>query len=79
MTASIIGGLLLTLAATLMYKGKIFYASLLYIIADFFWIYLAFQTGEFIGPVLVIIGTLLNIGVFIKMNRGIFVKDLNKI
>lgn len=77
MTASTIGGLILVLAAVLMYNGRIFQASFCYICADFIWIYLAYLTGEYVGTILVLIGTILNIGVFIKMNKGVFVKNLN--
>ncbi len=78
MTASIIGGLILVLAAVLMYRGNIFQASFCYICADFVWIYLTYLTGEYTGTIFVIIGTMLNIGVFIKMHKGIFIKNLNR-
>lgn len=78
MTASVVGGLILVLAAILMYRGNIFQASFCYICADFVWIYLAYLTGEYTGTILVIFGTVLNVGVFIKMHKGIFVKNLKK-
>lgn len=74
-----IGGLMLIMAAFLMYKGKIFYASMFYLMADIFWVTLALQASDLQGAVFITMGFLLNLGVFIKMNKGTFVKDLHTI
>lgn len=75
---AILGGILLICAALLMFKGKIYEASMLYIAADIAWIYLAWLSSNMIGAALVLIGGILNFGVFLKMHKGMFVKDLKK-
>ena len=71
-----IGGLLLICAALLMFYGKIYEASIFYITADIAWVYLAFISGNIIGAGFVLVGGLLNLGVFIKMSQNKFVKNL---
>ena len=75
---AIFGGILLICAAFLMFKGRIYEASMFYITADIAWIYLAWLSGNIIGAILVLIGGILNFGVFLKMHKGMFVKDLKK-
>ena len=78
MTVATIGGLLLIVAAFFTYKGKIFESIIIYFLADICWLFISISTGDYFGSSLVLIGMLLGIGVFIKMNTGIFVKNLKK-
>jgi len=75
---AVIGGVLLIIAAFLMYQSHIYYASMAYILADFVWISLGYFSGDWIGTILIIIGATLNLGVFIKMHKNTFVRNLKK-
>lgn len=78
MTVATIGGVLLIIAAFFTYKGKIFESIIIYFLADICWLFISFNSGDYLGSFLVLIGMLLGVGVFIKMNTGIFVKNLEK-
>jgi hypothetical protein len=73
-----IGGLLLIIGAYALYKGSALWSIIFYGIADIMWLILAYQAGDVFGAVTISIGIMLGIGVFIKMNTGIFVKNLHK-
>ena len=72
------GGILLICGAYALYEGKVFYSIILYFIADLMWLALAIKVQDYIGAFLISIGMLLGVGVYIKMNSGVFVKDLKK-
>ena len=78
MTVATIGGLLLIVAAFFTYKGKIFESIIIYFLADVCWLIISLNNNDYLGSSLVLVGMLLGIGVFIKMNTGIFVKNLEK-
>lgn len=78
MSFASIGGILLIIASWFTYRGNIFMSIILYLAADLCWFGIALSAGDYFGGVLVSIGMLLGIGVFIKMNKGIFVKNLRK-
>lgn len=71
------GGLFLMQAAIYLYFGKIFYSSLIYVIADLAWAINAYQREDVFGFISVIFGLLMGLGVMYKMKHGIFVMDLN--
>ncbi len=72
-----VGGVLLIIGAFALYRGHAMLSILIYFIADLCWLFLSFSVGNTLGVVLIGIGMLLGMGVFIKMNRGIFVKNLH--
>lgn len=81
---SIIGGLLLCIGAYLIFKGKVFKASIFYLFADTIWIYLSYSKYinsnsiyDLIGLILVITGSILGILAFLKMNKGKMRKTLD--
>ena len=74
---SIAGGVLLIIAALLMFKGNIYKASVFYLLADISWMFLALTASNYIGFLFVMVGLFLNIGVFLKMHKKEFVKNLN--
>ena len=76
MSVATIGGILLILGAWFTYRGNIYFSIILYFVADICWFIIAFNSGDILGSGLVALGMLLGIGVFIKMNLGIFAKSL---
>jgi len=74
----IIGGLSLILGATLLYNGYAFYSITAYFIADLCWLLIALLTHSYFGAISIAIGIIFSIGVWVKMNKGIFVKHLSK-
>ncbi len=72
-----VGGFLLILGAFALYKGKAFYSIILYFAADLMWVFLAIETNDIVGAILIGIGMAFGLGVFYKMNTGIFIKDLH--
>ena len=73
-----LGGILLILGAFMLYQGNAFYSIILYFVADIMWAILAYQAGDTFGMICISIGMLLGVGVYLKMQRGKFVKDLRK-
>jgi len=77
MTPALVGGILLVLGAVFMYRGLAMYSVLTYALADICWLVISIQVGDILGGILILIGLILGILVYIKMNSGIFVKDLH--
>ncbi len=77
--APFIGGVLLLVGALLISeKGNIYLASILYIIADFCWIFTAYRSNGFdIGTIMVLVGTALGMRSFWKMHKNIYFRNLN--
>lgn len=77
--APFIGGVLLLVGALLISeKGNIYAASVLYLIADFCWIFTAYHSNGFdIGTGMVLIGTTLGMRSFWKMHKNIYFRNLN--
>jgi len=71
-----IGGILLIFGAVLMFIGKVYYSSLMYVLADLCWSINSFMYGNTVGTVMVNIGLILGIGSMYKMHIGLFTKDL---
>lgn len=78
MSSATIGGILLIVGAWFTYRGNIYLSIILYFAADCCWLSIALSTGDYFGSALVTLGMILGVGVFIKMNTGIFVKNLKK-
>ncbi len=72
-----VGGLLLIIGAFSLYRGNVHLSIILYFLADACWLALSFQTGNILGSVMIAIGMILGVGVYMKMNRGEFHKNLN--
>jgi len=75
---AIIGGLLLNIGAFLTYKGKIYQAVVIYLVADVCWIIMAYEKNDYIGAVFIITGTLFGFLAYLKMRNGEMNKSLNK-
>ncbi len=71
-----IGGVLLVAGAIAMYRGNVQWSIIYYFIADLCWLGLSLQVGNIAGSIMIGIGMALGVGVYLKMNRGIFVKNL---
>jgi len=71
-----VGGILLIFGAILMFIGKIYYSSLMYVLADLCWSINSFIHGDIFGAITVNIGLILGIGSMYKMHIGLFTKDL---
>lgn len=71
-----IGGLLLILGAIFAFRGEMHRAAIPYFVGDLVWMYLAYNQGDIQGTIIIIIGTLLGVGAFIKMQTGRMRKSL---
>jgi len=71
-----VGGILLIIASFFVYTGQIFYSVFIYFVADIAWVVIAFQSGNFVGGVLVFIGMCMGILAWLKMNFGTMRKSL---
>lgn len=78
MSVATIGGVLLILGAWFTYRGNIHLSIILYFVADACWFGIALNSGDILGSILVLIGMVLGFCVFLKMNKGVFVKNLRK-
>ncbi|MGE8450999.1 MAG: hypothetical protein ACN6OP_10365 [Pseudomonadales bacterium] len=74
--AATIGGVLLVLGASMTMMGNVYRAVLLYIVADFCWLYMAYTAGNTWGLVTVTAGTIMGFIAFLKMHRGHFLKSI---
>ncbi len=77
MTFAILGGILLNIGAFLTYKGKIYEAVLVYLVADLCWMIMAYIRDDMLGAFFIIIGTTLGFLAFLKMHKGEMNKSLN--
>lgn len=77
LSPAILGGILLVVGAYFTMSGKVMIAVGVYFIADCCWVFLAFQSGDFIGSVFVLVGMLLGLLAFLKMNYGKMRKTLD--
>jgi len=73
-----IGGVLLVVGAIALYRGNVQLSIIYYFLADFCWLFLSFQVGNIAGSIMIGIGMILGVGVYMKMNRGIFLKSLKR-
>lgn len=78
MSFAILGGLLLNIGAYLTYKGKIYQAVIVYLFADVCWIIMAYKNNDYIGFILITVGTIFAYLAYLKMKNGEMEKTLNK-
>ena len=74
----IFGGIFLILGAYLLYRGYAFYSIIAYFFADLCWLMISILNHAIFGAISILIGIIFSIGVWIKMNKGIFTKTLFK-
>ena len=75
---SVIGGILLIIGAYFTYKGEIFKAVVVYLFVDLCWSILTYLNKDYIGLFFIIIGMLLGVLVYYKINKGIMHKTIKK-
>ena len=78
MTFAIAGGVLLNVGAFLTYRGKIYEAVAVYLVADLCWVAMAWERGDGPGMVFIGVGILFGLLAFVKMQRGRMEKSLNR-
>ena len=71
-----IGGILLIVGAFFTYKGDIYKSVITYTLADIVWIILGIKSGAIVGTIFIVIGVILGIFAWLKMNSGEFNKTL---
>ena len=72
------GGALLIFGAWFVFKGEIFVATWLYLIADSIWATNALEHGDNEGALFILVGMLLGLGATYKMQIGKFAKSIKK-
>ncbi|MDQ7041966.1 MAG: hypothetical protein Q9M34_00390 [Sulfurimonas sp.] len=75
---AVIGGLLLNIGAFLTFKGKIYEAVAVYLLADICWIVMAYQRDDMWGVASIFIGVTFGLLAFLKMKSGKMNKNINK-
>lgn len=78
MTIATLGGLLLIIGSIFVFYGQIFKSVMIYFVADLCWVYISYNNNDIQGVVFIIIGMLLGLGAFIKMNNGTFYKTIGE-
>jgi len=78
MSFAVLGGIFLNIGAFLTYKGKIYEAVLVYLVADLCWMVMAYVRDDWIGASFIIVGTILGFMAFLKMQKGDMKKNLNE-
>jgi hypothetical protein len=76
----IIGGILLIVGAILISeKGDMYLGSIMYILADICWIFIAYQNEGFkLGTFLVMVGAIFGVRTFYKLHYNKFHRNLNR-
>jgi len=74
---AVLGGILLNIGAFLTYKGQIFKAVLVYIVADLCWVIMAYRNDDYLGTFFIVVGMTLGLLAYIKMNSGKMSKELH--
>ncbi len=75
---AILGGIFLNIGAYFTYKGKIFEAVIIYLLADLCWIVMAYQKNDYLGMAFIVIGVCFGFLAFVKMQSGKMLKKLTK-
>lgn len=78
MSFAVLGGILLIVGSFFVFKGNIFASVGVYFVADICWVVLAYQHEDYTGMGFIIVGMLLGLGAFLKMNYGTLHKTLYK-
>ena len=74
---AVIGGLLLNTGAFLTFKGKIYEAVGVYLLADLCWAFMAYDREEFFGVLSIGVGFTFGLLAFLKMRKGSMNKSIN--
>ncbi len=74
---AVIGGLFLNIGAYLTFRGKIYEAVAVYLVADVCWIVMAWERDDIFGVVSIIIGVVFGFLAFVKMKTGKMNKNLD--
>ena len=77
MSFAVVGGLFLNIGAYLTFKGKIYEAVLVYLLADICWIIMAYERDDYWGVLSIIVGVTFGLLAFVKMRTGKMNKSLN--
>jgi len=75
---AVIGGIFLNIGAYLTFRGKIYEAVIVYLIADISWIVMAWERDDFLGMFFIFVGVTFGFLAFLKMKGGVMNRDLNK-
>ncbi len=78
MSFAILGGVLLNIGAFLTFKGMIFRAVFIYLIADLCWVIMAYERNDYWGMFFILIGMLFGLLAYWKMKSGKMQKELHK-
>ena len=78
MSFAVIGGLFLNIGAYLTFRGKIYEAVAVYLVADICWIVMAYERDDFWGVLSIIVGVTFGLLAFLKMKKGEMNKSLHK-
>lgn len=78
MSFAVLGGIFLNIGAYLTFKGKIFQAVTVYLLADICWIIMAYERDDLWGIVSIAIGVIFGLLAFYKMKIGVLKKTLEK-
>ena len=73
-----VGGILLIFGSYSLYKGNAFLSIIFYFFADLCWLGMSVAEGKLFGTISILIGISFSLGVFYKMNKGLFHKNLRK-
>ena len=77
MSFAVLGGIFLNIGAFLTYKGKIYEAVLVYLVADLCWMVMAYVRDDWVGAGFIVVGTTFGFMAFLKMQKGDMKKNLN--
>ena len=78
--APAICGILFTFAALIISEtGKIFIGSIIYLLADLVYMSYVFVVGDTFGMICLASGLLFGIRTLVKMNIGVFIKNLKNV
>jgi uncharacterized Tic20 family protein len=78
MSFAILGGILLNIGAFLTFKGMIFRAVFIYLIADICWVIMAYERNDYWGMLFILIGIFFGLLAYWKMKNGKMQKELDK-
>ena len=75
---AVLGGIFLNIGAYLTFRGKIYQAVFIYLLADLCWIIMAYERDDFLGMASIAIGVTFGILAFMKMKTGKMKKTIIK-
>ena len=78
MSFAVLGGVLLNIGAYLTFKGMIFRAVFVYLVADLCWVIMAYERNDYWGMFFILIGMLFGLLAYWKMKSGKMQKELSR-